>query len=421
MVMVEGKKYHFPKSFLWGASVSTHQVEGGNHNQWSVWELENAQVSAAKAPYRLGHLKNWEDIKVAASDPSNYVSGRAADHYNKYEQDFILARQLNLNAMRSGIEWSRIEPEEGKFNSEALNHYRDYFAKMKKQGMQPVVTLWHWTTPVWFAEKGGFKRLSNIKYFERFVKYLVENAPELFDGYVITLNEPTVYALYGYRQGLWPPQEQSLIAMHTVLVNLARAHRRAYKLIKKIRPKAKIGLAHNCAYFYAGDSSVISKISAWAADIMGNRYFINLVKSKQDFLGLNYYFANEMHGTNVHNPFKKVSDLGWDLQPDKLGPLLSRLSSKYKLPLMITESGVADSQDKLRTWWIEESIKSITRAMDDGSEVIGYIHWSLLDNFEWAEGFWPRFGLIEVNYKTMQRKIRPSAKIYSALIRTQQK
>jgi beta-glucosidase len=417
--MSEGKnQLRFPKSFLWGASVSTHQVEGGNHNQWSVWELETAQVRAAQADYLFGHLPIWQEVKKDATDPANYVSGKAADHFNRYEHDFALARQLNLTAMRSGLEWSRIEPEEGVFDEEAIKHYRTYFIKMKEAGMQPVITLWHWTLPVWFAQKGGFEKYRNIKYFTRYVQKLCEELGDLFE-IVITLNEPTVYSLYSYKEHRWPPQRESFVTMHQVNLNLARAHRQAYKIIKRISPKARIGIAHQCAWFYAGDESVISRISSWAAHKMANEFFINLVKKKQDFLGLNYYFAYEVRGFKQYHGRNKTNDLGWDMQPDKMRPLLEKLYARYALPIMITESGVADRNDLYRKWWIQESVKAIHSAMRNGVSMKGYIHWSLLDNFEWAEGFWPRFGLIQVNYKTQQRKVRESAKWYSGFIRNQ--
>lgn len=414
----EKQKYHFPKSFLWGASISTHQVEGGNHNQWSVWELENAQIRAAQARYEYGHLPIWDEVEKQASDPASYVSGMAADHFNRYEHDFALAKQLHLTAMRSGIEWSRVEPEEGQFDESALKHYQDYFMKMRAQGITPIITLWHWTMPVWFAQKGGFEKRANVKHFTRYVEKVCEVLSDQMD-FVITINEPTVYAGYSYKQHKWPPQHDSYMQMHRVLINLASAHKRAYKVIKHHAPKARVGLAHNCAYFYAGDNSVISKMSAWAAHQMGNEYFIRLVKRKQDFLGLNYYFADEFHGTHIHNPNIKTNDLGWDMQPDKLQPLIEKLWNSFKLPIMITESGVADKNDVYRKWWIEESAKSLSRAMRNGVKMVGYIHWSLLDNFEWAEGFWPRFGLIEVNYKTQQRKVRESAKWYARFINSQ--
>jgi len=418
--MAERKKLNirFPKSFLWGASISTHQVEGGNHNQWSTWELETAQVKVAQAPYNYSHLDVWEDIKAEAMLPSNYVSAKAADHFNLFREDFDLAKSLNLSALRSGIEWSRIEPEEGKFNEEALKHYVTYFSEMQQRDITPILTLWHWTFPDWFAEKGGFTKRKNIRYFTRYVQYILEKIDVEFK-YIITINEPTVYATMSYHEQRWPPEGHSKLTTLKVLLNLARAHRKSYKIIKKYSPKTQVGIAHNCAYYYPGDDSWISNVVAQLGHKFSNEFFINRVKHQQDFLGLNYYFANQVLGTRVHNPDdNKKNDLGWDMQPDKIEPLMVQLSRKYKVPIMITESGVADRGDLYRKWWIAQSVKAVHDAMKSDVSVLGYIHWSLLDNFEWAEGFWPRFGLVEVNYKTQQRRVRASARWYSRLVRT---
>lgn len=417
--MAEKKKIdlRFPKDFLWGASISTHQVEGGSHNQWSRWELETAQVKVAQAPYTYQHLPIWNDIQKQATTPSNYVSGKATDHFNRYEADFDIAKKLHFNAVRTGIEWSRIEPEEGKFNQKAIDHYRAYLQALKKREITPVITLWHWTFPDWFAKKGGFARRGNSKYFLRYVEKITSELGEHFE-YVITINEPTVYTTMSYHERRWPPEEGSKLLTLQVLLNLARAHRSSYKIIKNRVPRAKVGLAHNCAHYYAGDDSVISRFVAWLGHRYGNEFFINRVRRHQDFFGLNYYFANRITGTRVHNPNKQLNDLGWDMQPDQIRPLIDKLHAKYKKPFIITESGVADMHDKYRKWWIAESVKAMNGAISDGVPMIGYIHWSLLDNFEWAEGFWPRFGLIEIDYKTLQRKIRPSAHWYARLIKT---
>ena len=408
---------HFSKEFLWGASISTHQVEGGNHNQWSRWELENAKVLAAKARYNYEDLAVWDEIKTQASTPKNYVSGKAADHFNRYEEDFKLAKQLHLNALRSGIEWSRIEPEEGVFDEKALQHYKDYFSKLRRIGITPVVTLWHWTFPDWFDDMGGFEKRKNVKYFTRYVQHIADAMGKDFQ-YVITINEPTIYATMSYHQEKWPPEESSELMTLWVLLNIAKAHKKSYKILKKSNKDLKVGLAHNCAHFYAGDDSKLSQLSAWVSHKVGNELFINRVKRHQDFFGLNYYFAKEFHGTKVHNPNKRLNDLGWDMQPDKVEPLMEKLYAKYKLPILISENGLPDMHDEHRQWWIAQTVRAMDGAQRSGVEMIGYVHWSLLDNFEWAEGFWPRFGLIEVDYKTQKRTIRKSAHWYGRLIKT---
>lgn len=408
-------KLHFGRKFLWGASVSTHQVEGGNHNQWSVWELETAGERAKKAKETYGHLPIWSDIADDARRPENYVSANAVEHFTRYKTDFALAKTLHLNAVRSGIEWSRIEPVEGQFDNKALEHYRQYFTEMQRQGITPIVTLWHWTMPEWLAQKGGFKYRRNTKYFKRYVEYVLENIGVQFK-YIITINEPTVYAALSYHEKRWPPEEHSKFTALRVAFNLAHAHNKVYAVVKRSQPKARVGLAHNCAYFYAGDNSRISRLVAKAGHWFSNELLINRVKKRQDFFGLNFYFVNRVLGTKVHNVGDHQNDMGWDMQPDKLRDLLEQLYAKYQAPIMITETGVADMHDQYRKWWIEESVRSMARAQRAGVKLLGYIHWSLLDNFEWAEGFWPRFGLIKVDRKTQQRTIRSSARWYGRVI-----
>ena len=145
--MPEDTKPTFPKKFLWGASTSGHQVEGGNHDQWTVWELAHAAELAKTAKRRLSHLPSWERIKDVAEKPETYISGRAVDHYNLYKEDIAIAKKLNLNSLRFTVEWSRIEPQEGVWDSQAIEHYRDYITELKKSGIEPVLNIWHWTMP----------------------------------------------------------------------------------------------------------------------------------------------------------------------------------------------------------------------------------------------------------------------------------
>ena len=240
--MAERKKIalSFPKRFFWGASISTHQTEGDNHNQWTTWELETAQVKAAQAPYNYQHLTIWEDIKGQATTPENYVSGKATDHYHKYALDFDIAKKLHFSMLRTGIEWSRIEPEEGKFNEAAIEHYRNYLKALKDRDITPLITLWHWTFPDWFAEKGGFTKRRNIKYFIRYVKYITDQLGSQLE-YVITINEPTVYATMSYHEQRWPPEGDSKLMTLRVILNLAVAHKKAYKIIKNKKSSIKVG------------------------------------------------------------------------------------------------------------------------------------------------------------------------------------
>ena len=406
----------FPKRFLWGASISAHQTEGNNHNQWSVWELENAKSKAAQAEYHYGDLENWPEIKTEAKHPDNYVSGVAADHYRRYEKDIALARSLNMNALRFSVEWSRIEPQQGSWDVAAIDHYKKYLTELKRNGIEPVMTLFHFSLPIWFADAGGFEKRSNIKYFVRFAEKVVAELGKDVT-YIITLNEPEVYAYESYYLGHWPPAMQSRRTFMSVQLNLIRAHNQVARMIHATNRRYKVSIAKNSNYFYPGDNARLSILSANVMQYFQDDFLLKRVTKTCDFLGVNFYFSNRVYGYRVHSPHDQVSDLGWDLSPDDLEHTLERLWVKYKLPLIITENGVADATDAKRQWWMSRTILAMQRAIEAGVDLRGYLHWSLLDNFEWDKGKWPRFGLIHVDYSTMKRSVRPSGRRYGALIK----
>lgn len=414
--MQKTPKSRFPKNFLWGAATSAHQVEGGQHNQWTVWELENAKTLAVRAEYQLNDLDIWGEIEQEARDPNNYISGRTADHYERYQEDFDSVKELGLNTFRFSVEWSRIEPTEGAWDAAAIEHYKTYVKELKRRGIEPMVTLFHFTLPVWFAEKGGFEKRKNVKYFLRFAeKILTELGGDI--RYVITVNEPEVYAVESYYRAEWPPQRQSFWKMFTVVNNLIYAHNKAAKMIHGSNRRYKVSIAKNSSYVYAGDNALLSRLSARIWQYVKDDYMLKRVSRSCDFIGVNYYFCDRFYGYRVHNPDRRLSDLGWDMHPENLEFVLERLHKKYKLPIIVTENGLADGSDKDRKWWIGKTMLALSNALEHGVDLRGYIHWGLLDNFEWAHGAWPNFGLIEVDYKTMKRTIRPSARWWSALLR----
>ena len=414
--MTKKANLHFPKRFLWGAATAAHQVEGGNYNQWSVWELENAKSLAARAEYQYGDLESWPRHQKEAKNPNNYISGTGPDHYHRYLEDFTVLEKMGLTAFRFSIEWSRIEPKEGSWNAEAITHYKRYIAELKKRNIEPVMTLFHFTLPVWFAEMGGFEKRSNVRYFVRFVEKVMQEFG-VNVRYVITLNEPEIYAANGYLHGNWPPNINNKRAFNTVLNNLAVAHNRAATAIHGMGRKYKVSVAKNSPYIYPGDDSLLSVRTAKWMQYFKDDYFLRRVVKTCDFLGVNYYFSDRVYGYRVHNPNEKVNDLGWDMQPENLQFVLERLYAKYKLPLMITENGLADSSDESRRWWLMHTLMAMSRAHDEGVELLGYLHWSLLDNFEWDKGYWPRFGLMEIDYTTGKRRPRPSALWYAKAVK----
>jgi beta-glucosidase len=415
----------FPKHFFWGASTSSHQVEGGNHNQWTVWELARASEMAQTAHRRLSEPGNfnwaprWEQVKDQAEEPDNYVSGRGVEHYSRYREDFDLIKELNLNAFRFGIEWARIEPEEGKWDNKEIAHYKEYISELRKRHIEPFINIWHWTEPVWFAEKGGFEKRDNLVYFERFVQKL---ADELIDeiGYVIVLNEPNVYATFGYLSGDYPPGKKNIWTTFKVIMNLVQAQKRAYKILKRAKPILQIGMSPQLANIQAKrPHSLLDEISTKVMRYLWNWWFLYRIRKYQDFLGFNYYFSDYYVGLGKRkNPRMPISDVGWYMEPEGVYPLIMRAWARFKKPIFITENGLADADDQYRRWWIEETIVAMERALSEGADIRGYFHWSLLDNFEWALGWWPKFGLIEVDREhDMKRKIRPSARWFAATIK----
>ncbi len=397
---------HFPPGFWWGASTSAHQVEGGNHNDWSEWEHRQAKRLATHGGDYPG-----------AREPENYISGAAADHWHRYAADLSLAQEIGLNAYRFSVEWSRIEPHEGQFNQAALDHYHRVVVAAKKRGLEPFVGLWHWTLPPWLARQGGWRKQSTIKAYARFTRVVVEAlGPEV--KYWVTLNEPEVYAENVYQTGRWLAQRRNGFLYVWSLRNLATAHKRAYRIIKASYPGAWVGLAKHNIYFEAANRRRINQLVVWYSNRFWNRQFVSWVKRQSDFIGLNYYFHSRMNLWRSQNKNERVSDMGWELYPKGIYHLAMDLARKYRKPIVILEHGLADAGDKHRAWYIKETLRYVLRAINDGADVRGYFHWSLLDNFEWDSGFWPRFGLIAVDYKTQKRTVRPSAHVLSEIIKT---
>ena len=392
----------FPPGFLWGAATAAHQVEGGNHNNWTEWEKKNAARLAQGAEKKYGSwLKSWFKFELEAKNPQNYISGKSSDHYNKFEEDFELAQQLNHTAHRFSIEWSRIEPEQGCFDQKQIEHYKKVILALRQRRIEPVVTLWHWTCPLWFYERGGWLNKEAPLYFANYVKKIVSNLGNLINIWV-TINEPCIF-IKNHTQQDSPRLTYNYFSLWKIARHLIAAHKRAYAIIHSQGGKNKVGITKNCIDFEGWPLSAV-------AGYYWNHYFLNKIKNYQDFIGLNYYRHYKFGGNNS----KEISDLGWEIYPEGIYHVLKDLN-KYQKPIYITENGLADKDDFKRAKFIIQHLKWIHRAIADGIDVRGYLHWSLLDNFEWDKGFWPRFGLIEVNYKTLQRKTRSSAKLYAQI------
>lgn len=397
----------FPENFLWGAATSAYQIEGNNTNSdWWEWEK------------RAG-LKE--------------VSGQACRGYELYKHDFDLAKALNHNAHRLSIEWSRIQPQEGGFSSEEIGHYADVILSLKERGIEPIVTLHHFTNPLWFSKLGGWQLKNAHEYFLRYAEKMVEVLCDKVRFWA-TINEPLIYAYNSYLVGVWPPQEKSFSKAQDVAENLFLAHVKAYELIHSVYkekglPSPYVSIAKGVRVFEPCRHTLRNKLASYLRSRKFNFEFIEkLIRHKAlDFIGINYYTRDLVEtrgwsGSNLfldvckdHSRLKKNS-LGWDIYPNGLYLLLKGLK-RYNLPVFILENGVCTDEDEVRWDFIYEHLKATHLAMAQGVKVLGYIYWSLIDNYEWDKGFFPRFGLIGVDYDTYGRTVRESAKKFSLVCR----
>jgi len=411
-------KKTFPEGFLWGASTAAHQVEGGNHNSWSEWEKKHAAHLAENAGKGTDVWKSWESRDrnrfPEMFEKENYISGKAADHYNRFTEDFNTAQSLGHTAHRFSIEWSRIEPQEGVFDEKEITHYKEVLAALRVRGIEPFVTLWHWPVPVWLEEKGGLDTKAFPEYFERYTQKIVETLGEDITFW-ITLNEPEVVAGHSYMKGYWPPQKKSYFAYRRVIRNLVAAHKKAYAAIKKAYPDAQVCVAKHNVYFEAYKGRIINRMLKYVANWWWNDWFLHKIKGYQDIITLNHYHHNRINYGFNKNENERISDMGWELYPQSLALMAREMYAQYRLPIYVTEHGLADADDSRRAWFITESLTYLQKAIADGVDVRGYLHWSLLDNFEWDKGFWPRFGLVEVDYETLTRTPRASAQVYKKI------
>lgn len=375
----------FPDGFLWGASTASYQVEGG---------IEYC---------------DWAE---AAREGKVPPAGVACDHYNRYEEDWDIAKSLNFTSQRFSIEWSRIEPEEGKFDEKEMQHYKDIVRALKERGLEPFVTIWHWPLPLWLSKKGGVVHKKFPQYLARYAAYIAEHLGTEVRFY-ITINEPMVVTGHGYISGIWPPFRKNPFAYLRAVSQVVRAHIETYKEVKKVAPHAQLGVSKNESAFEG--SNVFGKILASVMRWWYNDRYLNKIRNYQDFIALNHYFRVVFWQNAKQKEEYPKSDLGWELYPPSIYPCLLSLR-KYNVPVYISEHGLADADDSRREDFIKESLAWIHKAIEEGIDIRGYSHWSLLDNYEWAEGFPPRFGLVHIDYENNQKRtVRESAKAYAEI------
>jgi beta-glucosidase len=388
----------FPSSFLFGTATSATQIEGGCKT--SDW-YEFAR--------RIGTIKNGDTPDVACGS------------WARWQEDVELQHSLGMGAYRMSIEWARIEPGPGEINRAVLHRYRRMLSGLRDAGIEPMVTLHHFTLPNWLAARGGVSCPDFPERLAVFARIAVCALGDLCKLW-ITINEPSVLISQGYLRGIWPPERRSPVAALRAHHNLVRAHDAAYRAMKKVHgDEIKIGVAHHLRPTSpARPDSHADQAAAFLRGFAGDVFAIIACRHKtQDFFGINYYSRDVVRFpmTRIGSNGAPASDLGWEIYPEGLGQLVRKWAPISKLPIYITENGIADAADSRRADFLTGHLAQLASAIADGIDVRGYFHWSLLDNFEWAEGYEPRFGLVAVDYATGERTPRPSAKVYSRIAR----
>lgn len=404
------------KEFLWGVATSAFQLEGSPHADWTTWD------------------------SILGTNPD------VTNHYSLYKEDLNLLNELGVNAYRFSLEWSRIQPLENTWDEEAIQHYQNVVQILLDNNIEPMITIHHFTHPLWFMKKYPWHEDTSV---ERFLEY-VEKILERLQGvrYWITFNEPYVLLLGGYLEGCMPPGIKDASLALRALQNILRCHERAYELIHAKVPYAMVSVAHNMASFAPWQRwNPFDRMLSGIAKYFYNHSLLDAfrtgtlrikfpfkkpleipvpIQGKLDFFGVNYY-------TRIHmrfNPFKKMgielrhrdidgyglTDIGWEIHPHGLERVL-RHASKLEVPLIITENGIAthDVQKKIR--FMRGHIDTLEKCMKKGIDVRGYFYWSLIDNYEWLQGLDARFGLYRVDFDTLRRNPTTAATYYSYLIK----
>ena len=406
-------KFTLKEGLLLGSATAATQIEGGDENN------------------------NWARFAAEGKVKDGSTPVTADDHYNRFREDIDLMAEMGLSAYRFGIEWSRIEPSRGEYDDRAIAHYREEISYMKEKGIRPLLTIHHFTNPLWFEDMGAFECKESPEIFLSFVRKVVESFGDLVSEY-ITINEPNVYATQSLLWGYWPPEKKSVGSLITALSNMVAAHVLAYNYIHDKRAEmgysdTRVSFANHLRVFAPKNEKnpfhrLASRLSEYLFQgaltdaMMTGRHHFPLSRRKgvkkgkyYDFIGINYYTRSTVSGLadGVREGCFK-NDLGWEIYHDGLIELSNKLAKRYGGEVYVTENGTCDNTDAFRARFIYDQLALISRVENP---ITRYYHWSFLDNFEWREGERERFGLVHVDYKTQTRTVKQSGRLYSAIIR----
>lgn len=411
--------FHFPRGFLWGTSTAAYQVEGSNpQSNWYAWEQEP------------GHIENGDKC------------GLACDWWNgRWREDFRRASDGNQNAHRMSVEWSRIQPAPERWDEAALDKYIEMVRTLSELNMTPLITLHHYSDPQWFVDQGGWESDKAAGYFENYVRKVVVALKDYCNLWC-TLNEPNGYAMLGFIQGLFPPGKKNISLGFKVMLNLVRAHASAYHAIHQIQPEAKVGMANYyrslkpkkqwspfdrvVTHLLMNFNNIFPDAAQYGkVNFLTMHKYVPEAKGTQDFFGIDYY-TRDYVSFNLFNPaelfsrrsFREDAELSSTkfLANEPAGMFEAlRWGLKYDLPIIITENGFEDAEDRVRPKYLVEHIHQVWRAVNFNWPIKGYFHWTLVDNFEWERGWTQRFGLWELDVDTQARLKRPSADLYTEI------
>ena len=424
---IDTNDVRFPKDFLWGTATAAHQIEGNNENtNWGEWEKDSARIK----------------------DKSNAKA--TVDGWNRFREDIRLMKDLGVNSYRFSLAWNKIEPEPGKIDEDALKHYDDLINELKANQIEPMITLHHFTHPLWFENLGAFEKEENIRHFVEFSK-LVYNRYKNRVKFWVTLNEPNVFVTSGYFNTVFPPGKPNPKLAAEVLKNMLKAHTEIYREFKSEPPEGgtqniQIGVATSVFQFeparrwHLGDWA-IARISSnsFNESVLGffrggtMRFYVPFetnfaytdsnAPNTLDFIGINYYshyafafdfdFKKATEGKPVAG--EEMTDMPYTVYTEGIYRAV-RDAATLKKPIIITENGISDSRDDRREKYIRQSLYAVSKAIKDGFDIRGYYYWTLMDNFEWAEGYTQKFGLYEVNLNTQERRLRNGSKAFAEIV-----